>query len=263
MIHNQGDCFKRFGRSGCLSCMTDSRKPPALLPVTKTFLCEFFVQFIAHAHAQEHLLEMWYSEMTWLQHMGFWRVPLIVLGGICLPFLVLVYVLSPYSKPSLYMRIPVIKFSFFAYSYIVFLLCLLFASISQSFRSPIDMPVDNFIINTYIMAYVIGESWNFRFYLKERCFCLWQRHAAARYDMEWNQAVLEWRTRKLFLRHLEHNGHFHDHFVFSFLQHSFDDHARPPECADEDCGRQAQSTWVDLKDLCLQGSSLMILSCLI
>ena len=95
--------------------------------------CVIYLQFVAHPHCQQRLIEQWYHGLPGWRDQGSFKSGLtVLLMGLSFPLLSIAYILFPYGKLGRFLRIPYVKFVCHTASQLCFLLLLLYQTIGKS-----------------------------------------------------------------------------------------------------------------------------------
>lgn len=97
-----------------------------------------YLQFVAHSHCQQRLIEQWYHGLPGWRDQGSCRTSsLMILMGLCFPILSCCYIFSPCGKIGRFLRVPYVKFVCHTASQIYFLGLLLLHTLVEN-QIPVD-----------------------------------------------------------------------------------------------------------------------------
>ena len=92
----------------------------------------FFLQFVAHPHCQQRLIERWYHGLPgWRDQGGCKSAILVFLMGFSFPLFSLCYLFIPYGRVANFLKIPYVKFVCHTASQLFFLVLLLYHTMAE------------------------------------------------------------------------------------------------------------------------------------
>ncbi|XP_046362043.1 short transient receptor potential channel 3-like isoform X3 [Haliotis rufescens] len=163
----------------------DDEEDNDILPMLSTAIRMEQKRFVAHPQCQAQIAELWYSGVPFLRYLNRFTYLMLAIpvGIVLVPILSIIYLIAPWSKVTVILDTPLMRFLSYTCSYLSFLVFVMVTKLKlteafDSFACDEQHPYV-FAIITILLMWIFGLIW-------EECKQIWSAGAKDYFRSLWN-----------------------------------------------------------------------------